>query len=275
MNRLRFILVVFAIYVTTAHADFDTKYQVAVPESIQSITLAEQLRVYIDSDNYVNRVAACIRLGEIKGQDAFELLKYAFDKEPFREGMELPDGVRYYALVNIGRCNASDAEALLVDIALHYSNNIDPSPDRHLSADSLSVVRGAFRGLSEIGNASVVAALDSVFNNRDLYWLIRSFAQLDILRHELKDYSIKTASDTTVFLIAKLDIPGAPFKQFNSDGTINTGFMIEQNILYLLYEYRKVTYQYISDFIIDLPAGDPKAALLEALIGDIENNPPQ
>jgi len=272
MIKLKSIVTLISctVIAATVLGDVDPEFSYETPEYIKSISTAKALRQYVYSQNTLDRITACIRLGEIGGEASIQILIEAFNKEPHGSAAE---AVKFHALLSIGKIGGARAEKFLTEIAMNYSENINNSTQAFGIKDSLAALRGSFQGLYEIGSSSTIAALDSIFKNQNYYWFVRSLANLQLLKHELRNDSIRTASDSALSLMARLRNLGGPYKQFNPNGKINEGFMVQNNIFYLIYQYRNITLPYLKEFIVELDINDPGIPSLEKLKDDMESNP--
>jgi hypothetical protein len=273
MIKIPALFALLVLMVGSAQADFDSPFEVTVPEYMQSLNTAQELAGYLNSGKEAERIAACMRLGQIRGEEAYQLLVTAFDKEPFRKGIELPDGVRYYALIGIGQSGVQAAEPLLSQIVTDYSRNIHESPDTHISADSLSVIRGALGGLYEIQSDSATAHLNSTFNNGEYYWVIRYLAYINIIKLHLRTRAFPTESDTASYLITNLAKLGPGSSMWNEDHSVNVDFIKSAAYRQLLFEYKDSTLPELSRYISGLRIGDPAVPYLDSLRKNMEGKP--
>jgi hypothetical protein len=273
-NLLCVTIALLAIGYSPAAGDVFLSQDTAIPDSVKSIENAQSLQKYIDSKLESDRVAACIRLGEIGGRDSYELLLETFENEPVKGDMDSYMGVKYYSLASMGRTGIDEAQDYLIEMAWEYSAHLQPLSPYSEVNDSLSVIEGALEGLYQFGSPTAIACLDSIFQSEEYYWLVRSRANLMLLKYELRNDSISTSSDTARFLINRLDKSGGPFGQFESDGSISRGFIVQNNIFSMVYDLKAITLPYLTDFVSGLSDDDPRIASLKRLMTDMENNPP-
>lgn len=263
--------VVAVVAAATAVADVDPDFSYEIPAYIKSISNAQGLTQYLNSKSSIERITACIRLGEIGGDDAIDLLVDAFEKEPHGSAAE---AVKFQALTSIGKIGGARAEALLKQIARDYSKNVSDSTQVFGFEDSLAALSGALEGLYFIGSSSAEAFIDSIFNNGTYYWFVRYLAYINILRYDLRKGDYATASDTADFLLDILTQAGGKTAMYDSSGNFNVNFILSGGSGYLLFEYRATALTYLSDYILHLDAHDPMLPLLKKMETDMMSNPP-
>ena len=235
---------------------------------------SDSLVLYLKSAKEIERVAACIRIGELADKQLMGNLLKAFENEKVRTGIDLPYGVKYYSLMSLGEIGDASAETHIKDIVkshLLYSLR----PDQNSTSDTILVLVGAFEALSEIKTNSARVFLDSLYEDANLYWFIRSMANLNSMRIKLAGANYSTKADTAQFLIAHLDSLGEPLRQFDDEGRINDSFIVADNIESLIYEYRRFIIPFLDNYINSLNQNDPKLTGLRELKKMMEANPPQ
>jgi hypothetical protein len=275
MIRILITVIAFTILSLPVEADFDPSVRPSIPDSLISISTVDKLLPYVHSGDETDRIAACMKLGEIGGLEAFQILVEIFEKEPFRPGIELPNGVRYYSLMAMGKIGVPEAESFLINIATEYSSHIDFSPKIHISADSFTVIQGAFDGLLELGTGSAIKFLESVYENDNFFWQIRTMAYTNILKYELKDKKYAATSDTSNLLLSLLTESDSQASLFDKEGNIDENYITQASTRFLLYNYRSSTLPFISEYILELPAGDPILPILRKLESNMTNNIPK
>lgn len=180
-----FLIAYFLIGVfTPANADFNPSK--VWPSYIMGCHDSDSLISYLKSTNEIERDAACIRIGELADKQLMGNLLKAFENEKIRNGIDLPYGVKYYSLISMGEIGSSSAEIDIMDIVrnhLLYSAR----PDIYSTSDTILVLEGAFEALSEIKTNSARVFLDSLYEKSNLYWFIRSMANLNSMRIKLAD----------------------------------------------------------------------------------------
>ncbi len=256
-------------------ADYDDNQRIEIPDSVLVLTSPSDLENFIKSQSPIDRIVACKRLGQIKGESAYHLLVEAFNNEPGSAAIEGPRGVKYYALVNIARTEVPEAEEFLKRISSQMAGQIETIPQGFVSNDLIVALEGAFDGLLLLGTDSAVDYLEEVFNNERYYWLIRQLAYVNILRYDLRKGDYGTASDTTDFLLDIFTQAGSKIAMYDSSGNFNVNYILNGSSGYLLFEYRATALPYLSDYILHLAPNDPMLPRLRKLETDMINNPPR
>ena len=264
-------IVVIYLMTSFAYGSIDPDYEYKIPEYMKSISDAGGLRDYIYGDKYEDRVTACLRLGEIGGEPALRLLKEAFEKEPYQLGIEAAKGVKFHALASIGKIGRKEAEDYLNSIIDNYAK---PTYKSQNHADSIMILMGAYEGLYEIGSKSAIATLEAVYNNKELFWLVRSIADLTVLKHRLRAEQIKTAADTANFLIDQLRPYDEYPKQLDENFKTRDENLKYYNVRFWLYQFRKITLPYLEEYLSELPYDNTKAVDLRKLRESMIANPP-
>jgi hypothetical protein len=258
---------------SSANADFNPS-KIQWPRHIMESQNAESLISFLSSAKEIERDAACNRIGELGDKIFVESLMRAFENEKIRTGIDLPYGVKYYSLISIGKIGGSTAEVSIRKIVrnhLLYSLR----PDQNSTSDTILVLIGAFEALSEIKTNSARMFLDSLYEDENLYWLIRSMANLNSMRIKLAGVNYFTKADTAQFLIVHLDSLGGPLRQFDDEGCINDSFIVANNIESLIYEYRSWMIPFWDNYIDSLIQKDPRLSGLRKFKKIMESNPPQ
>ena len=260
-----------------AYADIDTSYKYVIPESVQVLTTASQLTAYINSESARDRIIAAIKLGDIKTAESFELLKQAIEREPCMPGIDIPKGVKYYALISIGKLGTPAAEDYLINFIKSYSkkeylSHFTGKGYLNATQDTLLSILGALDGLEIISSPTAVSFFNSTFNNEYYYWPIRGFAFVRLLRATLKNDNFHTGADTANFLIDGYIKTIGVDDMWSEDAVINVNFITGDNFKFLLYQYKKTTLPYIIDKINSLTPDDPVRIDLEKMRNNIEAN---
>jgi len=269
----RLLILISALFlISITYADIDFKYVYTIPEYMGAIINPDDLRPYIASDSVEVRIKACVRLGEIKNNSSFELLKEAFEKEPYQAGSEVPNAVRYYSLISIGKINVSQSENYLKEVARKH---MKAKYDLNTSGDSIMVIYGALEGLFKINSKSSVAFIDSVFGNENFDWMVRYQAHIFLTKSILKSYEYKSASDTANFLITALSSNIGNDKMWTEAGEINVNFITSGSYKVVLYEYGETLHPYLTDYINGLSLDNPAKPVFERIRNDIISNLPK
>ena len=244
-----------------------------IPAYIQAISNPEELRRLLDNPDLKDKLAAYVRLGEIGGEAELPLLKEVFDSEPYFLGIEAIPGVKYYSLISIGKIGGPAAEEFLRDVVVALAPNIKAGTNSFTRADSLITIVAALEGLGEITTPSVGAFLDSVFNYVDNNWVVRSTANLEALKIELKkNNTLGTAADTARFMLEKWQSVPWVERQFSTAG-VNPDYLIRDNLEALIYQYRGITLPYVAALEKEMSAENPKLGALKKLRERMEANP--
>jgi len=270
--QISIALIILIVLLSIAHADIDDNYKYVVSDSIKTVSDSDGLRKFIYSDNTNERIQACIRLGEVADKSSLDLLIEAFDKEPYRSGNEVGKGVKYYSLVSIGKIGRQKAEGFLINIIQQYSKQ---EYSFWGSADTLNTIKGALEGLYELASNSAVAFFDSTFKNETYYWLIRETAHIYLVQSYLRSDAFRTASDSASYLINELYKVIGNDKMWTEDGKINVNFITSGSYGFLLFQYGKSIFPYLSDYISGLALDNPKRTVLERLKNNIKDNLPK
>ncbi len=258
-----------------SQADFDSHLKIEIPDSVSFLVSSSDLENFIRSENPIDRIVACQRLGQIKGESAYHLLVEAFNNEPGRPAIEAPRGVKYYALINIAKTEVPEVEDFLKKVSTHLAGQIEIIPQGFVPVDIITALEGAFDGLLDLGTDSAINYLKGIFNNERYYWMIRQLAHMNILRYELKKGDYATASDTTNFLLNLHTKAGSKIALYDSTGNFDVNYILNGSSGFLLFEYRRTTLPYLSDYILQLDADDPMLPLLKQMETDMINNPPR
>ncbi|MCP4634414.1 MAG: hypothetical protein GY855_15915 [candidate division Zixibacteria bacterium] len=252
MLRILILLLVllFAFQYNLVLAVVDLNYKYVIPDSMKTTEDFSKLRSYLSSKWDTERVGACLRLTEIGGEQASELLKEAFEKEPYKLGSEPTDGVNYYALLGIGKIGGLRAEEYLNSIIEKY---VRPKYNRGNHADTITTINGALDGLFEIGSESSISTIDKVYKSKDIYWLVRSFAYKRLLMHQLRSEDINTSADTANFFVNELRNCEEYPKHNDDKSNVRAAYIEYYSIRYLIYIYKKITLPYLDEYISGLP----------------------
>ena len=113
------------------------------------------------------RIISVLRITELESPSALQIIINAFEKEPPRPKVieDAGRGVKYYALIGIGKIGGDEAKAYFKKI---ISVIINPEQNSYESGsiDFSDVSYSAFRGLAYIGGKDVEKLFDQIFNNR-------------------------------------------------------------------------------------------------------------
>ena len=266
-----FLIAIFGL--NPVMADYDSHLKIEIPDSVSVMVSPSDLENLARSENPLDRIVACKRLGQIKGESAYRLLVEAFNNEPGRPVIEAPRGVKYFALVNIAKTGVPEAEKFLKKVSTHLAGQIEIIPQGFVPVDIITALEGAFDGLLDLGTDSAINYLKGIFNNERYYWMIRQLAHINILRYELKKGDYTTASDTTDFLLNLLTRAGSKIALYDSAGNFDVNYILNGSSGFLLFEYRRTTLPYLSDYFLQLDADDPMLPLLKQMETDMINNP--
>jgi hypothetical protein len=254
-------------------ADYDPRFKIEIPDSVMALNSASDLKSFISSKNPLDRIVACKRLGQIKGETAYNLLVEAFNNEPGDPSIEAPRGVKYYAPLNIARTGVPQAEDFLKELSARLAGQIEAIPRGFVSTDIISALDGSFNGLLELGTDSSIDFLQGVFNNKGYYWLIRRLAYINILKYELKRNEYATASDTTDYLLDIITKAGGEEAMYDTTGNIDPNFILHSSSKFLLYKYSNTILPYLSNYILHLKPDDPMLPKLRKMETNMINNP--
>jgi hypothetical protein len=230
MFKILFIqIMLIAAYNTQLKADLIDNQIELMPDYILKCTNNDSLIALLDRGNDLERVSACVRMGEIGSKIFYRPLLNAFENEKYRAGLDRPYGVKYYSLLSIEKIEKAQSEELLINISKRHLLNIT-RPDIDFIGDTMQVIYASFEALERIGSNSAQRYLDSISSCENIYWDIRAYANLSSMRINLADQKYATKSDTSQFLFTKLDSVGGPHRQFDSSGNINMSFIVADNI---------------------------------------------
>jgi len=230
-----------------AKADYDPAYTVEIPSYMAETDDTDSLETFLSSPDSEVRAAVCLRLSQINTDGSVSLLIRAFENEPYREAMELPPGVRYYALTGLGAIGTERAEEYLKQVVGQYAADLGDSPKIWNIADSLSVVGGALEGLDRIGSPSAYAFLDSTYKDRSYYWYIRSRAFRFVALQQLAVESFQTARDTAQYFVGELLRYGPEVKMHGEDGVVTEAYIKARVFLALVHENAEGTVTLLQD----------------------------
>jgi hypothetical protein len=278
IEKMKKILVIqllfFVAFSTQLKADLiDNQIQI-MPDYILRCTNNDSLIALLDRGDDLERISACVRMGQLGSSIFYNHLLNAFENEKYRAGLEIPYGVKYYSLLSIEKIKKAQAENLLINISKRHLININ-RPDIDYIADTMQVIYASFDALAYIGSNSAQFILDSIFSCDNIYWAIRDYANLNSMRISLADQKYSTKSDTAQFLFAKLDSVGGPHRQFDSNGNINMPFIIADNIRLLILQFRNWILPYLDEQIDKISKDKGISSMLLKLREDIINNPKQ
>jgi hypothetical protein len=268
------IMVILSLLILSSYpkADIFETRRIERPNIIMEYSDPDSLVALLNCSDESVKVAACKRLGEIGEKRNLNDLYSAFQKEIYRDGIDLPYGIKYYAPISMANIGGRDAEEMIKGIAsghLIKTRRVDLFSTR----DTIAALSGSFFALSKIASISAHAYLDSVFEDRQAYWFIRSLANLNAIRIELAKDSLATKADTAQLLMSRLDSLGGPHRQFDDKGEINDVFIKAHNIRLLIYEFRGWITPFLNDYIDSLSQNDPKLPSILQLQTNIERNP--
>jgi len=214
-----------------------------------------------------------MRLGEIGGEAELPLLMGVFNSEPYYSAIEVISHVKYYSLISMGKIGGATAEEFLRKVVNSLSPNIRARTNSFTRADSLATIVGALEGLGKIGTPSVGAFLDSVFHNADNTWVVRSSANLEALKIELKNNrALATAADTASFLLDKWRAVPWAEKQFSAAGVV-PDYLVRDHLEALIFEYRAFMLPHVRALESEMAMDNPKAAALAKLRQRMESPP--
>jgi hypothetical protein len=274
MNKIAIVLGFFQFLLNSAGAMPPINRNVELPPYIQAITKSDSLNIYLNSQQAKDKIAACIRLGEIGDENDINKLIFIVNNDPYLNSIDVVSQLRYYSILSIGKIGGSKAETFLRKLIDTISFKIKAGTNSFTRADSLNTVVAAIEGLSESGIISNKLFLDSVFNNNENNWLVRSRANLSSLKIEFKNNtSLKNANDTSQFLISKWRNVPWETTQFSTQG-VNVDYLVRINIETLLYDYRSSTLPYLIAYEKTMNPLDPRTETLKKLIRkmDLQNH---
>lgn len=253
-------------------ADVLEQSQIQWPRYILESFNSDSLATFLSSDSEIDRIAACIRIGELGEKKYYPTLLATLEREPYRTGLDLHYGVKYHSLIAMAKAGEADAEETIKRIAARHlikRNDVD----RQVTSDTILVLQGAFDALGLIASEDAKEFLDSVFKDNSVYWPIRSMANYNYWKIGVADTSISSKADTANFLFSHLDDFRGPNQQFESDGSINAVFLNENNIRTIIYENRGWIIPYLNDYVNSISIDDPYRHSILGLKTDMERNP--
>jgi hypothetical protein len=184
---------------------------VKMPAELAAINKAADLAKYLKNPDETIRVAAVKRLAEIGGADAIQLIIQFYESEPYRSGMDLPDGVKREALIALGalggeRAKAQVLKTLKATVAAGPTVRAHESDRREIKYDAeyRQIVTGALEALSTFDDADAQQAIADTFANENLHWYIRQFAQRVNVQREMKTKGVTSLENKVHYLVRQL-----------------------------------------------------------------------
>jgi hypothetical protein len=271
---MRLIIIFSFLFMTTSITYGDIGYNLPhmeIPDSLAKVVNIDAIKSYIYNRNFENRRIGCIRLGQIKGDEALDLLIRAFDKEPYRPGMEVEVGIRRYTLLAIGQIGSPRAEKTLRDILLDYSGDFI-APQLWNRGDTIDIERGAFDALVNLDPPWLPAFMDSLFNRPDRNRSIRQAAYGYIIQKQI-DKKFKSDDEKINYVINEL-VQMPPHQPIiNADKTINLKYIREMAYRDIILRYRNKSVDVINKYLKNIPKADFRIGYLDSLSCVIQGLP--
>jgi hypothetical protein len=244
------ILMLFSL----AAADVRDRFpRLTLPDSVAKIKIPEEVRSFIISRSFEDRRAGSIRLGQIGGEKALEMLIEAFEQEPYRPGIDAGVGIRRYILLSIGQIGGAKAENFTRNILLDYSPDFF-GPRLWNASDSIDIMTGAFDALVGMDPPWLKAFMDTIFNSsgRDMWLRERAYAYME---EEFMNASFGNQNERVNYLIAQyLELSLSPGARDES-GIANVTFIKYKAYMSLFYKYRDYSVpafnEYLSKHVLD------------------------
>lgn len=247
-------------------------YNISIPDSINEISNVDSLAPFLYSTKTNERLAAIVKLGNLERSDSVvDIMVEIFENEQKSINSEY---IKYHLLISMGKIGGSSAEQYLLNIASNYSANIDNETQAFSIQDSMSSLLGAFQGLYQIGSNNATEIFQFIYENEEYYWFVRSKAYDYVLMTHLRSGIFITSADSVNYLINEAINVGPSQKLRNLNGEINTGFIRQRALKFLLFQYREISEPILAQKISELPPDDLMLPELEKLKNNMENNPP-
>lgn len=205
----RFLLIFFLCIILRGNglSDMDEKKPVIIPQEMREITTASKLTPYLDNPDERLREAAVMRLREIGGREAVKLLVKTFKKEPYRIGMEFPEGVKEAVLTALGKIRSEEAKRELLIILEDYKRSGPKGKDEWSRFHDLQyyrVIRITLESLSNWKDDEISKAFLEIVNDDKLFYGIRENAYKNYLKIDMHKKGIITLKERCDYLTSIL-----------------------------------------------------------------------
>ena len=263
MKVIFIILTILTLFSPTVALGEDTNYDYNLPDSVKNISNIDQLRAFLASDNISNRIAATVRLGEMKELQALPLLTSAIEDEPINCTSNPRKGVKYYGLISISRIGGNEAIEYIKQVVLEYGTHLRPAS--LICLDSVQTLNCAINLLGDIRSDSVKFFMDSLFSNSGIYWEARQEAFKYIVLYNMASMKFQNSQDSIYFLINGLNQFPNGNHLINGDKSINLDFLKRQAYRDLMFDFRETSLPMLIKYLNDRPTGEGSASYLDSL----------
>ncbi|MDD5687226.1 MAG: HEAT repeat domain-containing protein [Elusimicrobia bacterium] len=245
-------------------ADMLEKKPIIIPKEMKEITTILKLTPYLDSPDERLREAAVMRLGEIGGGEVVKLLVEIFKKEPYRIGMEFPEGVKEAVLTALGKIKSEEAKRELLIILDDYIKSGPKYKGRSPYIHDLQyyrIVRITMESLSNWKDNETLNIFFNILNDDKLFYGIREYAYKNYLKLDMHKKGIITMKERCNYLTGILTGSGHGSDAWiRGKSGVKTLDAIKNGAIedYFIWDERKLVLPYLEDVFRNLPKVDFK-----------------
>jgi len=274
--KISLFLVALSIFVviTNAQADLIEKKPVIIPPEMQNIVDAAGLATYLNNPDSDTRETAVMRLGEIGGTDAIDLLMKFFNQEPESMALEVQRGVKEAVVTALGKIGTEEAKQNLLAILLNYIKNgktIDYGASYRYVGQASAVIRCSLEALSNFTDADVIDTLETITKDQSIPsgCYVPELATGSLLKIKMKQEGITTTDAQIDYLVNNLTGSGSEPGAWAGQGIRTTEGLKNGAIEGLLEHMGEETLPYFKVKINQIPKEDVRR--YKALSGVIKS----
>ncbi len=242
---------------------------IILPEYMKTTSSILVLGDSLKSPSGITRLYAVKRMAQLKDPQAVPLLKEAISKEPPVVGIDSNLGLRYYAIIAIGRVGGPTAEAYLYGLTEDF-RKANPSPGVRGGLDHIETVYAVFIGLAELGTERCREFLYRTYSNPDIEGNFRAGAYAAYKRIILKDARFASPRDSLNYILDELR-KTVVTNNYVSPGVMSTEFIETNGLKELIYEYGHDHPNLLEDYKNDLALDDNFILKLDTIILNIRS----